>query len=382
MVINFFASLNFYSLITMSAGYALEEFLVSKSAAGFAASIYVGGAVFARIFAGRYIQTLGYKKMFTLGIIGMTLFSLVYFAADNYIFFCIVRFLNGFAFGVAANTAITIVSSIIPKNRSGAGVGYFTMSQIVGTAIGPYFAILLSENGYHAIFAFCTLMSALGISLLPFLKLSELEKAARVQGVNLAAKGLSKYFEKRVLPIAVLCFMIYGCYSSIISFVAVFVNETGFSWTASYIFIVYAAMVLVTRPLVGKLFDAKGPNVVLIPGIAVFALGFLIMGQSRFGVMVLIAAGLIGAGLGCIQTCTLAMIVGLVPRHRLGVANATYYIFLDTATAVGPVVAGLIITAAGYREMYFSAFGLAVFCLPLYWILHGRKTKKEGGRLP
>lgn len=63
---NFFIALTFYLLMTTLAVYAIDEFDASQSEAGLAASIYVIGALVARLFAGKYVEVFGRKKHYTL----------------------------------------------------------------------------------------------------------------------------------------------------------------------------------------------------------------------------------------------------------------------------------------------------------------------------
>lgn len=62
LVSNFFVSLSFYLLMTSMAVYAIKEFQVTESRAGLAVSIFIIGALFARIFAGKFIDVIGRKK--------------------------------------------------------------------------------------------------------------------------------------------------------------------------------------------------------------------------------------------------------------------------------------------------------------------------------
>jgi len=359
------------SLITTTSAYTIDAFGSPHGAAGFAASVIVVGALTSRLFLVRYSLAVGYKQMLTIGLIVITASTFAYFLAGNFLVFCLIRFVNGLAFGVCANTTITFVSSIIPRSRSGEGVGYFSMSQIIGTAVGPYFAIQMLHNGGFAdVFLFAAITPAVSLPLMLFLKNPKYIEAETPEEQD--RKFFDKIIERKVLPISAICFLVYFSYSSVLSFVAVFAAEIGFERTASYLFVVYAVALVATRPFVSKLFDRRGPSIILYPGIAALAAGLLLLSQTTTELALIAAGALFGVGLGAVQAGTLALVVGLVPRNRLAVANSTYYISLDSATSIGPGITGLIIASMGFQNMYLLMFVLMACGIPLYRLMSGR----------
>ena len=77
--------------------------------------------------------------------------------------------------------------------------------------------------------------------------------------------------------------MVYLCYASVISFLALYTEEIRLVGAATFFFIVCAAVMFVTRPFVGRRFDAKGENSVMYPAIPCFALGLALLSQARHG---------------------------------------------------------------------------------------------------
>ena len=60
---NFFIALVFYLLMTTLTVYAVTQFNAAQSKAGLASSIFIIGASFSRLFAGKYIEVIGRKKL-------------------------------------------------------------------------------------------------------------------------------------------------------------------------------------------------------------------------------------------------------------------------------------------------------------------------------
>ena len=64
-----------------------------------------------------------------------------------------VRLAHGFSYGVCSTTIATVITSVVPPERKGEGIGYFMLSITLGSAIGPFAGIFLANNfGYPVVF--------------------------------------------------------------------------------------------------------------------------------------------------------------------------------------------------------------------------------------
>jgi MFS family permease len=374
-VINFLMSVNFFTLTPTIPIYAMERFGLSEGAAGVAVGLFAIGLLTSRVIAGRFVRVIGFKRMLTIAVFGIVLITVGYFFAQSAFVLYIIRFVNGFMFGTISNTNITIVTSIVPKERSGEGVGYYSMGQMLSMAVGPFIGVQLALAGnFTMIFALCTALPAIAIILLPFIRLHDLDKQRELPENKVS--GLAQFFEKRVLPIAMLCFIVGTCGSSITAFVAVFAKTVNLTAAASYFFLILSVVSIVSRPFVSKLYDVKGANVVILPALIMMAIGMIMISQSRVGTMLLVAAVIFGLGFGAFQPTTLAAVVQLVPVHRLSVANATYFMLVDVSGAIGPMIIGALIPYIGYRTMYLIVGIIVACCMILYYQVHGKMVAR------
>jgi len=373
-VINFLSALNFYLLMIIVSEYAMTTFGSLPSEAGFAASIFIIGALISRLFTGKYIVHIGYKKMLFIGVAASFIMTLAYFLINSVMLLLVVRFFHGAAFGAATTASATIISDIIPKERRGEGIGYFSLSQIIATAIGPFLGMLLSRHGsYFIIFTACAAAMAISIVIMPFLSLRKTEFSN--QQIS-AKKGfrISDFIEPKAVLISTVCLLIYMCYSSIVSFLSVYAKEINLVDTAGCFFIIYAVFVLLSRPFAGRMFDLKGENIVMYPAIAVFTVGMFLFAVSRNGFMLILSAALIGLGFGAVASSAQTIAVKVTPFHRLGLANSTYFMFCDIGMIFGPLAVGFVIPYIGYRGIYTAAAAVAFVCILFYYLLHGKNA--------
>lgn len=374
---NFFLYFVFYLLLVTMAVYAVDKYHVSESAAGLITGIFIIGTLVGRLFIGRMISSIGYKKVLYFGLTFFILTSLLYFIHAGIEILLVTRLLHGIALGVASTATGTIIAELIPNDRKGEGIGYFSMSITLATAIGPFFGLYMSSHtSYQVIFGFCLALAIISFIISLFVKIPVAEKPANV--AERRKIKFSDFVEPRALPIAFIVIIVSLGYSSVLSFINFYAIEIGLVEVASFFFVVYAVAILVSRPFTGRLMDSKGENTVMYPAFILFGAGLLILSFTTNSFSLLAAGVLIGLGFGNMQSITQAIVVKVTPPDRIGLATSTYYIALDAGLGFGPYLLGYLIPLTGYSSLYFM-MGLMVFVtIVLYFFMHGKRKERIG----
>lgn len=375
-LVNFLNAVVFLLLTIVMAKIATDRFAASSAVAGLSSSIFVIGAFVTRPVLGKRIHWIGQTKTLYIGSVLSLVLILSHFLVNSNALLLLIRFLHGAAHGSAALATGTIVAGVVPRERYGEGIGYFTLGQTLSTAIGPFVGLLLLRHGgFNPIILTCSVLAALAVLLLPLLKVEDVQLTAE-QREETRGFRLSNYIEPRAVPIGLALMFSYLCYSSVSSFLALYSQEIHLTSAAGLFFIVYAVVVFITRPPIGRRFDAKGENSVMYPAIIIFAVGLVIFALANHGSVLLLAAAVMGLGFGAIQSCGRALTVKVTPLHRMGQATSTFYVFGDTGLGIGPLVCGLLIPLTGYRGMYGVMAGLAVASVLVYHALYGRRVRE------
>lgn len=374
-LVNFFLMLSMFLLIIIMAGYAIDTYKTSTSLAGFVSSIFIFGALIGRLYAGSKMNELGTKRILMVGIIIFLILSIFYFLNINIYLLLIVRVVQGIGVGLATTATGTIVSQIIPPSRTGEGIGYFSSSVVLAQAIGPLIGILLIQYfSYTYVFIF-----SLTIGIVCFL-FAFIIQAPTIEVEETETKRrtfkLSNYLERSSIPIASVMLVIGITYSSILSFISTYAESIHLVQAGTFYFVVYAIVVLLTRPISGKVLDKFGGNAVIYPTLIIFAIGMFFISKATSTSIFLFAAALIGLGYGNFQSSTQAIAIQRAPIERMGLANATYFIFYDFSLGLGPLFLGALIPLVGFRELYFYLIFFIIFGLLLYYVVHGRLEKK------
>ncbi|RKJ47353.1 MFS transporter, partial [Butyricicoccus sp. 1XD8-22] len=108
--------------------------------------IFIIGTLIGRLVIGSSIDKIGRKKTLFIGLILYVITTSMYFIQVDINFLLITRLLHGITLGVASTATGTIVAQIIPTTRKGEGIGYYSMSATLATAIGPFIGLLMSQH--------------------------------------------------------------------------------------------------------------------------------------------------------------------------------------------------------------------------------------------
>lgn len=372
-LVNFFLTLIFFLFMVTIGVHAVEAYGATTSQAGLVTGIFIIGTLVGRLFIGRFIDAIGRKKTLLIGLIFFTTTILLYFLNWGVGFLLVTRFVHGLGMGVSSTATGTIIAQVIPATRKGEGIGYYSMSSTLATAIGPFVGLLMTQyTSFSTIFAACFVIGLISLMSAFFVAVPESTQPEVIRGFSLGS-----FVEPKALPIALIIGVAALSYSSVLSYINFYASELELIEAASVFFLVYSIAVLISRPITGKLMDARGANIVMYPAIAIFAIGLFVLSQATNATMLLLAGALIGLGFGNIQSGTQAIAVKAAPPHRMGMATSTFFIALDAGLGFGPYFIGLIIPLTGFSTLYLGLTFVALFTIFLYYVMNGRGEREQ-----
>ncbi len=373
-VINFLVFLSYFLLMVTIAAYAVDKFGSSTSTAGLVAGIFIIGALIGRLGAGRIIGAIGSKRLLTAGTVSFVITSAAYFAADGLPLLILIRLLHGIAFGLASTATGTIVVQIVPAWRQGEGIAFYSISAVLGVALGPFIGVYLAHHAdFQVVFLVVSLLALVGCAI-AFL-IGEPVTGSSGQDPEEEASGfqLSKFIEYRAVPISLILLILCLSYSVVVAFIALYTKEIHLEKAASLYFLSYSAAVLISRPFSGRLLDERGANFVVYPCLLIYAVGMLLFSQANHGITFLLAGAILGLGYGNLISCAQAISIKSVPPHRLGLAIATFFTFVDLGFGMGPYLLGYLVPFTGYRGLYSLMILVTLGAAVLYYFWLGKK---------
>ncbi|NGZ74760.1 MFS transporter [Saccharibacillus alkalitolerans] len=371
---SFFIFINFYILAVTLPEYALTHLGGSPDGIGLVTTVFVIAAVLFRPLTGKWLDEIDRKKLLVFSVVMFAGCSFFYLWVPSYSLLLVLRFIHGISFGIAATTTSTVVLDVIPKERKGEGIGYFTLFMSLAMVFGPFVGLSVSANaGYPALFVLIALFAVLACVCGIVTPSPQHERRPS----ELGAWNVNRFLEFRAVPIAAAGFLIAFAYGAISTFISVYAVSLGLKSTASYFFVVFAAVVLLSRPFTGRLFDRRGANVLVYPGIALFALGMIALSQAGSAFFFLLTAAVIGLGYGAIIPSFQTLAIQSSPAHRSGLATGTYFVLFDLGYGLGSYALGLVASSAGYSVMYLTGGIAALLALAAYYGLHHRSQRRK-----
>lgn len=369
----FFLFLNFYALLTTLPIYVLDELKGTETEAGLVATIFLLSAIIVRPFSGKILEDFGKKKMLMISMILFMACSFLYIGIDNLYLLLALRFFHGIWFSIATTATGAVAADIVPDNRRGEGLGYYAMSMNVAVVVGPFIGLtLLQVTTFNYLFLVLSILMIGAIIFTMFVKDSIVEKSTAKRKL-----ALSDLFEGKALPVAGVASLIAFGYAAVLSFISIYAKSLGLLEAASYFYLIFAAAMLISRPFVGRLFDRLGPNVVIYPSIAFFALGLFVLSITTSPMMLLLSAALVGLGYGSVVPCLQTLAIQSSGKRRSAHATATFFTLFDSGVAAGSYLLGLIATNFGYKELYITTGIIMVAVLFVYRLMMQKRKATE-----
>ncbi|HHU6749975.1 TPA: MFS transporter [Staphylococcus pseudintermedius] len=370
-LVSFFVYFAMYLLIVVIAQYAIQRYNVSTGVAGLITGIFIVGALIGRFIGGRYIHEVGPKRLLMIGLVLFIITQCFYFIEGSLTFLFMTRFFNGVALAVATTATGTIVPLIAPIERRGVAISLFSLSLVIGAAIGPFLGLYLAGlYPTFVLFTVCLVVAILAFVFALFLKVNVkmAEQQSEPQGFH-----ISQFISVPAIPIALVVLICGLGYASVLSFLQLYAVEIDLTAVASYYFIFYAITSVLTRPLVGRILDRFHENWVAYPALVIFGVGILILAMAHSGWAMLLSGALVGIGYGSMTAVGNVVAVKVSREDQVGLATSTFFIGLDVGVGFGPALLGMILPTIGYRMMYVAIGVILLLCIILYAFIHGRR---------
>lgn len=369
---HFIVMFSMYVSIVTIGNFAIENFNASASTAGLVASIFIVGVLAGRAISGYQVNRLGARKIMYIGTVLFFLTYGLYFIDGGLILLIAARFLNGFATGLISTALNTLATISVPENRRGEGISYFSLSFVLGSAVGPFLGFLLLEIMSFNTMLILVLIAVFIVALMtPMVRINNITRDYKPEA------GKFRMIDRDALPMGFSVLFMGLAYASILSFLNLYAIEVNLVTAASFFFLVYSAVVMLTRPLTGKMMDQKGANIVLYPTFIFMAIGFYVLGNSTTGFVMLLAGALIGLGFGNFQSIAQTVCVNLADRDNVGLATSTYFIMLEVGLGFGPFFLGFLVPSLGYGGLYQSLVISILVGLVIFYFVYGRHESRS-----
>ncbi|EJV55600.1 MFS transporter [Bacillus hominis] len=337
----------------------------SESQVGFIIGVFTISAVIFRPIVGGLMDRYGRRVFIISGLLFFAITMYFYDWVTGIAFLVVLRILHGISWAVGTTSISTAVTDVIPPSRRGEGMGWYGLAMTLGMALGPILGLWIVKSlSFHYLFLLCTALAIMAF-ILAF--------GTKIPAVQHTSKKPISFFEKTVLPVAIVTFFLSLTFGGITTFLPLF--AANIQVNAGTFFLVYAVTLTVIRPLAGKISDKHGEGIIIVPALFILIVSLLVLAMTKGIVGLVITAILYGIGFGSAQPALQIVTLRLASPEKRGVANATFFTAFDLGIGLGAILLGFVSQLMGY-QMLFIVCAVSGFISLLIFILFVKKTLK------
>ena len=308
-----------------------------------------------RPFVGNLADKISKYRLSTIGSLLMIVACVGYIFAPTPAVVVGARIINGVGFSLCSVCMATWISSLLPKERIGAGMGLYGTMNALAMAIAPALATVLA------------------VAVVVTVQLVH-DKGEVVQK-SAPAKGRGSFVARDVLPVAAIIMLFAIPYCATQSFLVSYIAARDLAVHAGWFFPLYAIILLVLRLSLADLFDKK-PFVFFLAGSSVSALiAILLLAVMQNNLVLFVAAAFMAGGYGIMCSVCQSTAILLVGEEKRGLANSTYYIGFDLGMALGPIIGGFLYGHVPLAYFY-PVLALCVPASVIVYVLNRRRFRK------
>jgi MFS family permease len=350
---SFFLLLSVMPMLAAAAG-------AGSSAAGLITGTLLLGTVTAEAVAATAIRWFGYRKVLAAGAVLLGAPALAMLVREPRAVMMSVSFVRGLGFGLCGVVTGALTAKLLPPGRRGEGLGLLGIVSGVPAVVALPAGVWLA--GHHLAALAGAMAAAAG--LLPLVALHWLPGGLETRRTARPRRMPGVRRSRRMAGAALRLPLIFAAATvaagALDSFLPIAKGIP--SSLSSAALLVQAITATLSRWQAGKHGDRYGHARLLIPALAVAALGMAAM--IVLGSTVVIFAGMVlfGAGFGVIENATFAQLIEQLPEAK---ASALWNFAYDAGYGAGPAVFGLICIHTGYPAAFALTGALILAVVPV-----------------
>lgn len=367
---NLMSNFSFMVLAPLLPLYLNDTFGADKHTTGVVLSGYTAVALLVRPLSGYVADSFPRKQVLVLSYAAFAFFFALYLgiaalpAAIGLWTFAVVRTLHGGPMGLATTATTTAAIDVLPSSRRAEGIGYFGISNNLGTAIAPFVGLYAFDftGSYTVLFMLALTASAIGLLSCATVQIPQRELTKTKAPISLDRFFLMAAWRQSVM---LACFSFsYGVVST---YLAIYGKEVLGITTGTGGFFLLLSIGLVASRLLGAKSLGMGKVVENArAGMLISLVGFFLFAACHNPMGYYGCALLVGLGNGHMFPATQTMFINLAEHSQRGTASSSLLTSWDVGIGLGVILGGIVAEHLGYDTAFWMAWtvnllGVATF---------------------
>jgi MFS family permease len=309
----------------------------------FAATAFVG-----RPIGGRLADRRGRRAVVLIGLLICAVAGALLFLPFGVPGLVAARLVIGLGDGWVFTAGVTWIVDLAPAERRGQAIGIFGLAIWGGLTLGSVLGEgIYAAGGFDAVWAFAALSPLAGALVARTVPDHHRPSAA-------AAGGGTPLLPRAALRPGIALALANVGYGTMAGFIVLHLDAQGIG-SGALVFTVFAAAVVASRLVLGRLPDRIGPRPSAFFAALAQAAGLALVAVAPSLAVALAGALVMGAGTSLIFPSLALLVVSRVDDAGRGAAMGAFTAFFDAGVGVGAPLAGAVAAATDYR----TAFGVA-----------------------
>jgi MFS family permease len=355
----------------------------------FASGLFLGFLTYSSAFSapltGAIVDRVGQRRVLLTSSIALTVFSVAYAVISSVPVLLSLVLIHGVFWSGLLSASAAYMTNMLPERRRAEGIGYWGLSSVGAMAVAPSAGFWIYRHGWVWLCIGSAALNLIMAGIAWHLRREEGElprlvhrEDGRRTGGPIPTRSL---LEWRVLIVSITLFLYSFGYGGITSFTALYADANHVTPKSIYLTTI-AIVILLTRPLAGRLGDRLGYRRVFVPCLVLISVGLscLALGGSR-GWMI-VSAVCFGLGFGTAYPVYVAYVMRGVAPARRGAAFGAILAAFDTGIGTGSTTMGWTIQHFGFAAAFGVAAALSALAVPYFLVVDRMLGRREREQAP
>lgn len=305
---------------------------------GFIIALFTLTAGISRPFSGKLTDKVGRVPIMAVGSIVCFVCGILYPVLTTVSGFLFLRLVHGFSTGFKPTATAAYIADIIPRERWGEALGLHGICFSIGMAIGPALGSTITLYTSINVMFFTSSFFAL-LSILILFNMKETLQNKQKFSFGLLKISKQDVFAKEALPAALITFLSYVAYGSILTLIPDWTEHLGFQ-NKGVFFMLFTISSMMVRFFAGKISDQKGRVLVIKLGLVLLIIALVLLASIDAKIGLILGGLMYGISTGILSPALNAWTIDFSKPDERGKAMATMYIAMEAGIGLGALCAG------------------------------------------
>jgi MFS family permease len=325
----------------------------------------------------RMADQRGRKIVLLIGVAAVAIAPLGYLLTQSIPLLMLIRTFHGLSIAAFTTGYSALVVDLSPEHKRGELIGYMTLVNPLGVAIGPAIGGLLQEwAGYTPLFLAAAVLGVASFVCTLWVPASPVQPVQPAQESKTQPEFWQLVLTPRLRVPTLVMLMVGLAFGVLSTFVPLFIKQTGVNFNAGLFYTAAAVASFGVRLLTGRASDLHGRGRFITVSLLFYTAAMLLLYTANSAIAFLVAGLIEGAGAGMLLPTIIALVSDRSGADERGRVFGLTMAGFDLGMAIAGPTLGYFAISLGYRGL-FGLAGILTFLSFIVFICQSNKTLSQ-----